>query len=113
MQLSKGGSLLSFSAGNEVDYNAPQPLVRVRAQADVAKLPMHRNVIDYEGDLARKSILVDNAQLTPATLFNLRSNPNFIVASRQSREKLQTTDDFRYALSVDLFFSAKIGRAHV
>lgn len=106
LQLSKGGSLLSFSTGNEVDYNASQPLVRLRTQPDVAKLPMHRNVVDYEGDLARKSILIDNAQLTPATLFKLRSNPNFVVASRQSREKLQTADDFRYALSVDLFFSA-------
>lgn len=106
LQLSKGASLLSFSTGNEVDYLSSQPVSRARVQADIAKLPMHRNVIDYEGDLARKSILVDNAQLTPAALFNLRSNPNFIVASRQSRENLQAADDFRYALSTDLFFSA-------
>lgn len=89
-----------------MDYNSSQPVSRARVQADISKLPMHRNIIDYEGDLARKGLLVDNAQLTPAALFSLRSNPNFIVASRQSREKLQSADDFRYALSIDMFFSA-------
>jgi len=106
LQLSKSGSLLSFSTGNEVDYISSQPLSRARAQTDITQLPMHRNIIDYEGDLARKSMLVDNAQLTPATLFGLRSNPNFIIASRQSRDQLQPADDFRFAMSVDIFFSA-------
>lgn len=106
LQIVKSTSFFSFGGSNDINYGTPQPMDKVRNGSEVAGIPQHRNVVDYEGELGRKSVLVDNAFLTPAALFNLRANPNYAIVSRTSRDKLQAADDFRFAGATDLYFSA-------
>lgn len=106
LQIVKSASFFSFGGSNDVNYGTPQPIERVRTGVEVANIPQHRNVVDYEGELGRKTVLVDNAFLTPAALFNMRANPNYAIVSRTSRDKLLPADDFRFAAAADLYFSA-------
>ena len=106
LQINRNASFFSFGGNNEVDYKTPISMQRVRTSADVEQVPIHRNVIDYEAELARKTIVIDNSLLNPAGFFALKSNPNYAIASMQSRDSLNASDEFRYATAADLYFSA-------
>ncbi len=106
LQLAKVSSFFSFGGGNTVDYKTSQKLLRVHNLQEVKAAALHRNVIDYEAALTRKAVVIDNALLTPAALFALRSNPNYAITSFQSRDTLQNRDIYDYMLASDLYFSA-------
>ncbi|GAB4423188.1 MAG: hypothetical protein OHK0011_02940 [Turneriella sp.] len=106
MQTVKVASFFSIGSKNEVDYQGVTALQRVRNAKEAAAQGVHSNVVDYEAELARKAIVIDNALLTPAALFSLRSNPNYAIVSFQARDPLQKTDEFRFAAAADLYFSA-------
>jgi Tol biopolymer transport system component/tetratricopeptide (TPR) repeat protein len=106
MQTVKVASFFSIGSKNEVDYQGVAALQRVRNAKEAAAAGIHSNVVDYEAELARKAIVIDNALLTPAALFALRSNPNYAIVSFQARDALQKADEFRFAAAADLYFSA-------
>lgn len=106
MQIVKVTTFFSFGAKNEVDYQGSGPMARVRNFQEAQEKSIHSNVIDYEAELARKAVIIDNALLTPAALFSLHSNPNYAIVSFQARDNLQAADEFRFATAADLYFSA-------
>lgn len=106
LQINRNASFFSLGGGNEVDYKVSLAQKRVYTSAEVEKYTIHKNVVDYEAELARKTIVIDNALLNPAGLFALKGNPNFAIASMQSRDKLSVADEFLYATAADLYFSA-------
>lgn len=106
MQIVKQASFFSFGSRNDVDYKGFAALQRVRNAKEAAAAGIHSNVVDYEAELSRKAIVIDNALLTPAALFSLRGNPNYAIVSFQARDALQKVDEFRFAAAADLYFSA-------
>ena len=106
VQLVKSGSFFGLAGKNEVAYNAPQPIERVKKNSEITALSIHRNVVDYEAELVKKAVVTDNSSISPSAMFTLRSNPNYGIASWSSRDKLGKSDEFRYATSIDLYFSA-------
>jgi len=106
MQIVRIAGFFNFGGRNDVDYQGFSAMQRVRSPKEAAALSIHSNVVDYEAELARKAIVIDNALLTPAALFSLRSNPNFAIVSFQARDTLQKADEFRFATAADLYFSA-------
>ena len=106
MQIVKVASFFSIGGKNDLDYQGVSSLQRVRNAKEAAASGIHSNVVDYEAELARKAVVIDNALLTPAALFSLRSNPNYAIVSFQARDTLQKADEFRFAAAADLYFSA-------
>lgn len=109
VQLVKSGSFFGLAGKNEIAYNLQQPVERIKKASEIAALGIHRNVIDYEAELVRKTVVTDNASISPSSMFALKGNPNFAVASWSSRDKLNRADEFRYATAIDLYFSAMGG----
>ncbi len=106
VQLVKSGTFFGLAGKNEITYNLPQSVERVKKASEINALTIHRNVVDYEAELVRKTVVTDNAPITPSAMFALKSNPNYALASWSSRDKIGKGDEFRYATSIDLYFSA-------
>ncbi|MBX3723748.1 MAG: PD40 domain-containing protein [Turneriella sp.] len=109
VQLVKSGSFFGLAGKNEIAYTVQQPIERVKKNSEITALSIHRNVVDYEAELVRKTVVTDNSSITPAAMFALKSNPNYAIVSWSSRDKLTRADEFRYATSIDLYFSAMGG----
>ena len=106
LQINRNASFFSLGGSNEVDYKAAVALQRVHTSSEAETISIHKNIIDYEAELARKTIVIDNALLNPAGFFGLKGNPNYAIASFQARDKLSLADEFLYATAADLYFSA-------
>ncbi|MCS6971599.1 MAG: hypothetical protein NZL89_01105, partial [Leptospiraceae bacterium] len=106
LQLVKPAGFLGLGGGNEVDYPTMPQVERVRSAAELTQLGIHRNIIDYEADLIKKSVVTDNSPVTPGALFSMRLHPNYAIVSRQVRGNWQKNDEFYFATAVDLCFSA-------
>jgi len=106
VQLTKPSAFFKIGGSNEVNYNSPQTNEKVGTNREAAALLLHRNIVDYEGDLAFNAILHDNALISPGALFALKSNPNYGITSMRSREKLRNVEQFHFAAATDIYFSA-------
>ncbi|MBS0619477.1 MAG: PD40 domain-containing protein, partial [Spirochaetes bacterium] len=106
VQLTKPSAFFKIGGSNEVNYSSPQTNEKVGTSREAAALFLHRNIVDYEGDLTFNSILHDNALISPGALFALKSNPNYGITSMRSREKIRSAEQFRFAAATDVYFSA-------
>ncbi|HRP67959.1 MAG TPA: hypothetical protein PLY93_00285 [Turneriella sp.] len=106
LQFVKTSTFLGFSSSNEVRYKTNLTVDYVSKRNDFLDLKIHRNVIDYEGELVKKGVIADTASRTPAELFSVRGKPNYAVASFVARNKMNDADNFRFAAASDLYYSA-------